>query len=372
MFRKAMSILKASAFLFTVMFAQLQIHGCGGGGGGDGVTPNSTTVTTNVTPNSTPQQVDTSKPAVNSTTPAQNSVAVGTNSAITVTFNEAIDPATVNAQTLVLMKDGTIPVAGSLTTVGTTALFRPTGNLSTGASYTANVTTGVKDLAGNAMSANYTWNFITGTATDTTPPMVIATFPAFNSAGVALNSAMSVTFNEAIDPATINAQTFILLKDGTTQVAGNVSYVGTTAQFRPASNLTAGVSYTATVKKGVKDLAGNVPAADVSWSFTTGSASDSDTVAPQVLSVSPPDGSKNVPVDSPLIVTFNEPVMPFEFGLIDGRPVAVTFNNTYTTVIMKPTVAMHPGSNYYASIRSKDMAGNPMSAAFSWQYSTRP
>jgi methionine-rich copper-binding protein CopC len=351
---------KILSLLFgTILFA-VYLAGCGGGGGSgdEGVTLK-----------------DTSKPTLISTTPAHNSVGVALNSAITVTFNEAIDPATVNAQTFTLMKDGATPVTGNVTCAGATAQFRPVDNLSASASYTATVATGVKDLAGNAMAANYVWQFTTGVAPDSTAPSVLFTFPASNSVGVALNSAITVTFNESIDPATINALTFIVIKNdgiGGTPVAGSVTYVGTTAQFKPEGNLSAGASYTATVTTGVKDLAGNALAANVSWGFTTGSASDQDTAGPQVLSVSPTAGATNVPVDSSFVVSFNEPIMPFEFGLIDGRPVAVTFNDTYTTVTMKPTVAMHSGFNYITSVRLRDMAGNQMPAEFTWQFSTSP
>lgn len=210
------------------------------------------------------------------------------------------------------------------------------------------------------------------TLKDTSKPTLISTTPAHNSVAVAINSAITVTFNEPIDPATLNTHTFTLMKDGATPVTGNVTCVGTTAQFRPEGNLSAGASYSATVTTGVKDLAGNALAANVSWGFTTGSASDSDTVGPQVLSVSPTAGATNVPVDSSFVVSFNEPIMPFEFGLIDGRPVAVTFNDTYTTVTMKPTIAMQSGVNYNTSVRLRDMAGNQMPAEFTWQFSTSP
>ena len=347
-----------SKYFFVILFV-VNLTGCGGGGG-----TGTTTIPT--------QQKDTLKPSVISTTPALNSMAVGTNSAIAVTFNEAIDPASINAQTFILLKDGTIPVAGSVTCIGTTALFRPTENLSAGASYTANVTTGVKDLAGNAMAANYTWQFTTGQNSDITPPTVIAKFPASNSVSVALNSATTVTFNEAIDPASINAQTFILLKDGTIPVAGSVTYVGTTAQFRPADILWPGALYMAIVNTGVKDLAGNALAANVFWIFGTRNSSDADIVSPQVLSVSPPDGAINVPFDSAITASFNEPILPFEYGLIDGRPVTVTFNDTYTTVTMNPTGTMHPGKNYTASLRIKDMAGNRMPTTYTWRFSVSP
>ena len=363
MFRTALSTLKASAVLVTAVLALFQIQGCGGGGGGGGGG------------DATTKQTDTAKPTVVSTTPAQNGVAVGTNSAITITFNEPINPATVNLQTFTL-KDGTSTVAGTITTVGSTALFKPTGDLSTGASYTATVTSGVKDLAGNALAAHYTWDFSTpasGAATDTTPPTLLSTFPDANSTVVTLNFDVAVNFSEVIDPATINPQTFTILKNGTTPVTGTVTYVGTTALFKPASALVAGASYSATVTTGVKDLAGN-PLAAYTWDFTTAGAAAPDTAPPQVLSQSvfPSNGATNVPVDSAYVVSFNEPVMPFEFGLIDGRPVAVTFNDTYTTVTMKPTVAMRSNIEYTARIQIKDMAGNQMTTAYTWKFTTSP
>lgn len=359
------------------MFIASYLPGCGGSGGGatansppqQGTTAN-TTPQQGTTANTAPQQ-DITKPTVVSTTPAYKSVTVNTNSAITVTFNEPVEPAPTATNTFIVVAD----VTGA-TVTGTvqydqsskTATFRHDG-LSPNTAYTATVTTGIQDLAGNAMAGNYSWQFITGEAPDNTAPNMVATFPALNAGSAAMNTTVAVIFSEAIDPATINAQTFILMKDGATPVTGSVTYVGATAQFKPADNLLSGASYTAIITNGVKDLAGNPLAGNFSWVFTTGSVADMQ--APQVLSTSPPTGAQNVPVDSPIVVTFNEPIMPFEFGLINGRPVAVTFNDTFTTVTMKPTAAWLSGTTY-ATIRAQDMAGNLMPAAFIWQFSTSP
>lgn len=349
---------RVSQLLGAVLLAAY-LTGCGGSSGG-------------VTDNSTPQQVNTTKPTVISTNPAYNSVAVAPNRAITATFNEPIDPTTITTNSFIVVADVTgASASGTVTYDGpsSTALFHYSG-LSPMTAYTATITTGVKSLAGNAMDASYIWHFTTGEATDTTPPTVFATFPKPDSVGVAFNTAVAATFSEPIDPATINAQTFILMKDGTTQVAGSVTYIGTTALFRPEGNLLANASYTAMISDGVKDLAGNAMAENFTWVFTTGS--ESDLQGPQVLSVSPPNGAQNVSVDSPLVVIFNEPIMPFEFGNINGRPVALIFNDSYTTVTMNPTIALPSGSSCTASIMVQDMAGNNMSAPFSWQYSTSP
>jgi len=59
-----------------------------------------------------------------------------------------------------------------------------------------------------------------------------------------------------MDPLTISTN-YVTLQQGTTPVAGTVTYAGTTATFAPASGLAANTVYTATITTGAKDLAGN-------------------------------------------------------------------------------------------------------------------
>src|SRR6185503_5031720 len=158
---------------------------------------------------------------------------------------------------------------------GVTATFTPAGNLSPLTPYTATITSGAMDLAGNALPTDFVWSFTTGATPDTTAPTLSATdptVPADAATGVAINQIITATFSEAMDPSTISTTTFTL-KQGTTPVAGTVSYTGVTATFTPAGNLSPLTTYTATITTGAMDLAGNALAADFSWSFTTGATS---------------------------------------------------------------------------------------------------
>src|SRR2546428_13515092 len=74
-----------------------------------------------------------------------------------------------------------------------------------------------------------------------------------------------------MDPSTISTSTFIVMQ-GTTPVAGTVSYTNGTATFTPADNLAPLTTYTATISTGARDLAGNALTSDISWTFTTGSS----------------------------------------------------------------------------------------------------
>ncbi len=100
-------------------------------------------------------------------------------------------------------------------------------------------------------------------------PTVTSTDPANSITGVARNKEISFTFSEAMDPSTINATTFTL-KQGSTNVAGTVTYSGTTATFTPTAVLSSATSYTATVTTGAKNAAGVSLSSNSVWTFTTG------------------------------------------------------------------------------------------------------
>ena len=347
--------LLGSVFLVVILAA------CGGGGSGDSSGGGGV--------------VETEAPYVISTNPVLNSTGEDTNRAITATFNEDIDPATITSNSFLVDNATGGIITGSVTydAASRTAIFRSDVYLATSTTYVATITTDIEDLAGNTLIEDYTWQFTTAAppeinAIDTTPPVVLSRFPTPNATSVVLNAAISVTFNEPIDPSTINSNALTL--NGTNSVSGTVSYVGTTALFKPAANLVAGTVYTVTIAATIKDLAGNALEAPVVWNFTTGS--QIDVQGPQVLSTFPLNGAVNVPTDSLLVVNFDEAIKPFEFGTIDGRPVNATFNATYTTVTMKPTAGLLPGSPYDGIIFVEDQAGNLMDEKFTLKFTTAP
>jgi len=206
-------------------------------------------------------------PQVILTDPLNAATGVALNQKIAATFSKTMDASTITTATFTLMQ-GTTSVSGLVSYSGTTAIFAPSSNLAPNTAYTATITTGAKDLAGNALISNYVWNFTTGAAVVVTPPTVISTDPANAATGVALNQKISATFSKTMDASTITTSTFTLMQ-GTTFVSGNVSYVGTTATFIPLSNLMPNTIYTATITTGAKDLAGNALVNNYVWSFTT-------------------------------------------------------------------------------------------------------
>jgi outer membrane protein OmpA-like peptidoglycan-associated protein len=104
------------------------------------------------------QAADTNAPTVMFTSPVRGDNTTPVNQNVSAAFSENMDPATINAATFTV-KQGETPVSGKVTSNASTATFTPARNLEKGKFYTATVTTGTKDLAGNALAKNYMWDF---------------------------------------------------------------------------------------------------------------------------------------------------------------------------------------------------------------------
>src|SRR5207248_1842904 len=140
--------------------------------------------------------------------------------------SEAMDPLTITTVTFTL-KQGSTDVAGTVIYAGVTATYNRRGTLAANTTYTATMSTGAKDLAGNALATDFVWSFTTGAPPDTTRPILSSTVPANAATGVAISQKIAATFSEVMDPLTITQVTFTL-KQGTTAVAGTVISAGVT------------------------------------------------------------------------------------------------------------------------------------------------
>ena len=79
-----------------------------------------------------------------------------------------MDASTINSTTFTL-NQGSTPVSGNVTYSGTTATFTPSISLSYSTTYTATITTGANDVAGNAIASNYSWSYTSEVATASAP-----------------------------------------------------------------------------------------------------------------------------------------------------------------------------------------------------------
>jgi uncharacterized protein (TIGR03437 family) len=313
-------------------------------------------------------------PTVISTAPANGATGVGTNSGLSATFSEPLNPLTVNTATFTV-KQGSTPIAGTVSYSGVTATFTPLTSLGSGILYTATISTGVMDLSGNALAAPYIWNFTTGAAAILTPPTVTMTTPANGATNVSITSSLSATLSEAVNPLTVNSATFTL-KQGSTAIPGTVSYSGITATFTPLSSLAPNAVFTATISTGVLDLSGNALAAPYVWNFTT--SATASTTPPTVISTAPGNSATNVPIGSAVTATFSEALNPLTVNTatftlkLGGTAISGTVTYSGVVATFTPSTSLAPGTIYTATITNgvADLSGNALAANYVWSFAT--
>jgi hypothetical protein len=107
---------------------------------------------------------------------------------------------------------------------------------------------------------------------DRTPPQATSFTPAGAAIAVSVGSSLTAKFNEPMQAATITANTFKLKDQANNVVPASVSYDQSTkvATLKPQSALQFAAVYRGVLAAGgVRDLAGNALASEVTWSFTT-------------------------------------------------------------------------------------------------------
>ena len=149
MFRIILSLL----FVFTM-------NACGGGGGGGAV------------PDTTPPTVETFYPdQADGNIYSSEIVANG----IYVIFDEAVKDTTIISANFMVVNDnnGGVLEPGAVTydPAIRTAKFQPTNPFTTFHYYTVTITTGVEDLAGNALAVDFIWTFQVAGGSPPPPPL---------------------------------------------------------------------------------------------------------------------------------------------------------------------------------------------------------
>lgn len=168
----------------------------------------------------TGDEADNEAPTVTSTDPANTDTGVAINRNITANFSEAMNVATINSSTFTVTDNNTDPVTGTVKVIGTTAVFNPADDLSTNTEYTATLTTGVEDLAANALAASFVWTFVTGENVAQGPaPVVLGTagdYVILAKTGISTTGTTAITGDIAVSPAAESFITgFSLVRDAT-------------------------------------------------------------------------------------------------------------------------------------------------------------
>ena len=203
-------------------------------------------------------------------------------------------------------------------------------------------------------------------------PAVTITTPTNGATNIPLDQLISVTFNEEMNPETINESSFTL-SNGTSQMPGVVTYVGTTATITPSALLAPNTTYTARIARTVKDLTGNALQTETIWTFSTGL-----TVTPMVATTDPEDKTNNVVLNKLVSVTFNMPmkastISTTTYTLKQGTTAVsgtVTYSGSTATFI--PSAPLAANTVYTATISKAvtNLDNTALMADYVWQFTT--
>ena len=181
----------------------------------------------------TPAPSDTTPPAVTSTSPADlgTDVAVGAN--VLATFSESVTGVGSGTFTLAGPGSTAVPASVSYASATRTATLDPSAELAADTTYTATLSSGIEDLAGNALAAT-SWTFQTAASGSPPPPPPPSSGIAFRAASSAVN----------------NATTTLVLPRPTGIVQGDVLLALVSSRGAPVISAPAGWSSVLTTQNG--------------------------------------------------------------------------------------------------------------------------
>ncbi|HLY42929.1 MAG TPA: Ig-like domain-containing protein [Terracidiphilus sp.] len=186
-------------------------------------------------------------------------------------FNEAMNPSTINSQTVFVTDSSGTHVPGNVAYNSgfDVAGFQPDPALADNASYTLNVTTGVTSAQGTHLATAYTQAFTTRADDDKSPIYVANVSPAPNATCVSAGTPITITFSEGADISTLNSTNIVISGPGSVPVPAQLSYNVATAvaTLTPSTPLPSG-TVTVTVRN-VADAAGVAMTSTYAWSFST-------------------------------------------------------------------------------------------------------
>ena len=204
----------------------------------------------------------TSAPKVLEVTPRQDTPPARIDTAVTVVFNQEIEPTSAQAAFSLVDRSGR-PVAGQFVAVGNALAFTPTSKLAFDSIYSIRVAAGVKSMSGGNGSLE-AWN----STFKTVPlPKILGTTPANGTNDAPPGTPFLIRFNTDIDPATVMPHFSMTPPLSPTKV---YSYYNTyDHSFMIYFGAEAASDYTAQITPGIADPYGNTIDQGLKVSFHT-------------------------------------------------------------------------------------------------------
>ncbi|MGH9348402.1 MAG: Ig-like domain-containing protein [Vicinamibacterales bacterium] len=309
---------------------------------------------------------DTVAPTVVETNIANGQANVPVNTVFTIRFSEPMDSQSISAASIAVV-DHTTGIAAaavvSLSADGQTVTLAPTSALSVGRGYSL-VVSG-QDLAGNLMpfSGFFAHTFSTAFAGDATAPQVVLVSPADDDIAVPTNARIEVLFDEPVQRTSLG-QVTLMAGASAVPITPELSNGNRTLSLLPDGLLTVNTLHSVSIAS-VRDTSGNVQAAPVSASFTTGPGID--LVAPVITAINPAANDERVGTNVVIRVQFSERMNPLSVNSttflvfhaatfqIQRATVAIAADRMSAT--LTPDAPLLPSTRYSAQITATDLVG---------------
>ena len=118
------------------------------------------TITTTTTTSTTTTILDITSPSISSVSPTNEANGVSVEATISAVFSETMDASSITTSTFTLVSSyGAVTGSVTYDASGKTTTFTPSANLHNTLTYTATLSSSVKDPAGNLMVSPYSWSF---------------------------------------------------------------------------------------------------------------------------------------------------------------------------------------------------------------------
>ncbi|MGD9723647.1 MAG: DUF4082 domain-containing protein [Pirellulales bacterium] len=221
--------------------------------------------------------------------------------------------------------------------------------------------------------------FSTTPTTDTLAPSITNFTPFGGTTNVPVSPTVTVNFSEALDPATVTSTTVKLIDGGNNAAPATLSYDANTrtATLTPTSPLANNMTYTIFVlggSAGIRDLAGNTMAQNITSQFTTVAGATPDTTPPLVSAFNPENNGVFTGANLVATVTFSEPVnaatvKPTTVYLLRQGVTQVATTLVYDaqtrTATLTPTAPLEANTSYTIMVLGgasgiRDLAGNAL------------
>lgn len=316
---------------------------------------------------------------------------VPTNAVFKVLLDTPIDPATVTSDTFHLydtVDNVWLAATPTVSADGMELTLTPDAVMTADRRYYYEVTSGIKDRAGNSLNGFYRY-FYTTAGADNTAPSVAHSSVADGDVDIPLDVNLAIMLDEPIDQVCLQRAS-ITLSDGAENLALNRTLSqADRLQLIPQALLKPGTSYTLTIA-GLCDYVGQ-PLPTQTIGFTTSAVGYVDAVSPVVQAVTPFAGATGVPLDTKIEVLVSERLDAstvaagylylWNYATNAEVPIAVSVSTDLHTIKVVPQVALTANTRYrlheYSSSdsnkRPRDLAGQMLwgrsdSSSYSYLY----